>query len=182
MKLEDMKPDRSDLVRPFWFPENANQETGIKVWLQYLSPEVRTEVQDKVRIKMQRDGKADAAPGDQRRAMIQEVLLEAVTRCEFATFRKLSALVPLKASAVASSGGLDATVPMDPDVAAEAKEARENILYLLNASDAFATWAMQTCGDISRFQAADWEDRIKNSNGGQSLSSAQTPLSTTPTP
>jgi hypothetical protein len=175
MKLADMKPKADELIRLFWYPDNADSKTGFEVYLQYLSPEVRSEVEEKVRLRLQRENQVETAPGDKRRAIINEVLLVAVTRCKGVTFEKLKDLIPLGAEQVAANGGLEAIVPMDPSDPHQAKEARENILFLLDNSERFAQWAMGTCVDISRFQANDWSDRVKNLSGGRNTNSAQIP-------
>jgi hypothetical protein len=173
MKLEQLKPKPDALIRRFYFPPDADAKNGIRVTVQYLSPSVISEVEQQYRISSQRDGKRieDIAPADLRRALVHEVLLKAVIKCEDVTLGKLRNYVPLSAEAVAENGGLDAAVSLDPSTGADG---RANLLYLLEHSQEFSQWVQGVIGNLRLFQSADWEERAKNSGAGVPSSTAAT--------
>jgi len=170
MNLSNMKPKAGALTRLFWYPENADDTTGFKVWLQFLGPDAMREVQDLIKLRGRREG--EESPAAFQLAVVQEVCLQAVIRCEKVTFAKLRSMVPLDADEVAKCGGMDAEVPMDPSVSGKSSEARENILFVLDHCKPFSNFVWTICQDIGRFQAADWETRVKNSSTGPATSSA----------
>jgi len=166
MNLKSLEPKSDELIRTFWFPENSDDATGFTVRLQYLSPEVLADLQEKIKVRRGNPAaSANVSPVELRRGIVNELLLSAVVKCEGVNLGKLCRLIPLAASKVASAGGLATAVDMDPAAQGKSEEARENLLHLLNSCDKFATWALQTCQDISKFQSDDWEAEVKNLSG-----------------
>lgn len=171
-KIRDMQPKREELIRTFWYPENAGTDAtnGFKVMCSYMNPASLGEIEQQARTRIKQAGKIleDMAPKDARTLMLSEVLLQAIVKIEGMTYDKLRKLVPISADQVKEAGGPDAAVDMDPE---RGVDGRDNVLFLLEQCNRFSDWMAQVSGDIGRFQDSDWEVRSKNSvTGAESTS------------
>lgn len=167
--LDRFKPKPKDLIRTFWYPDNAetSEANGFRVTLAYTSPVTFGELEDKIRTRFTRDrSRTEAAPATVRNEVMNECLLHVVKKCEGVTFGKLQALCELDADAVRDAGGLDAPVPMDPSEGTNGELARLWLLKLLTDCTNFKNWVTQVSSTLVYFQDADWKERVKNSPAG----------------
>lgn len=173
-RLSQMQP-KAPLTGLFWYPDNADEKTGIRVKLSYTSPNLVAELTEAARIRMSANpgpgGKKwdDLTPAAQRTELLNDVLLKSVVSISGLTFVKLQNFVPIDPDAIAAAGGLEAEIPGDPkDANKELAEcARDNILFLLSQSAHFERFVTLTCQNIGAFQREDWTARAKNSRAGQ---------------
>lgn len=173
-RLDQLKPKADALIRYFWYPDNCTEETGMRFELQYFSPSRMTELGERIKGRFQKDGKktGEAAPGTVNKDILNALLLEAIIKIEFVTYKKLQGLVEMDADGVSGDGGVDSPVAMDPTNLSMTTEARANILYLLEQSNAINNWVLNCCQNLALFQSSDWEARVKNSKSGRGTSGA----------
>lgn len=179
LKLSQLHDSKGERVRAFGFGD-----TGLVVTLKYLSPAVKEDEAEKVKVRhlsQRRIVEQDLDPREWHKVMAREVLAPRVMKIEAAprqvvgddgqartersvTVGHIMQIIAMKPEEIEASGGMDAEVEMD----------RDNIIYLLENCPDLRDWALSTVITVSAFQDKDWLEGTlrKNSEGGAVMSLA----------
>jgi hypothetical protein len=194
MRFKKLGASEQRLLRTFSFLSSSSKAITLDVTLEYIPPTTLNEMQEQQqrRIVGTRSYSNVEELSEIQKATQQiwhSILASRITKISGMTVRKMAALTSVHADQAAKVG-LDEPIPMDPadatdipdgirkeweiadDMKTMGQLAKENILYLINASDDFCHFVANVVKDVSFFQDADWEKQVKNSGPGAATNSA----------